>query len=337
MQTRNLIKAAILAVALVAGFVIFWELKWRSKGFIPTYNDDKVLWANARKDVYDKDATVFIGSSRIKYDLDIPTWENITGEKAVQLALVGTSPRLLLQDLANDENFKGRLVLDVTEILFFSQNPVFQKSSREAIAFYKDQTPSQKFSAAVNFAVESKLTFLEEQNFSLTALLNDMEVPNRPGVFSFPVFPKGFGWTTEDRQTYMSAGFLADQKALKRQTDIWNILLMSDPTPLPTAEQTKAIFEEVKTAIEKINRRGGKVVFVRTPSNGPLADMENQKYPRAQYWDALLSYSHTPGLHFSDHPGTAELICPEWSHLTKEDAITYTKELIGLLRKIDWF
>src|SRR5688572_667485 len=105
MKSNQFVKAGLLTLALVVAFIICWETYWRSKGFIATYNDDKVLWAHTRKAVYEpiNKATVFIGSSRIKFDLDIPEWEKITGEKAVQLALVGTSPRQLLQDLANDE------------------------------------------------------------------------------------------------------------------------------------------------------------------------------------------------------------------------------------------
>lgn len=37
-------------------------------------------------------STVFIGSSRIKFDLDIDTWEGITGDHAIQLACVGSTP-----------------------------------------------------------------------------------------------------------------------------------------------------------------------------------------------------------------------------------------------------
>jgi hypothetical protein len=46
--------------------------------------------------------------------LDIPTWEKETGEGAIQLSFVGTSPRLLSDDLASDNNFKGKFIIDVT-------------------------------------------------------------------------------------------------------------------------------------------------------------------------------------------------------------------------------
>ena len=339
MKSNQFVKAGLLTLALVVAFIICWETYWRSKGFIATYNDDKVLWAHTRKAVYEpiNKATVFIGSSRIKFDLDIPEWEKITGEKAVQLALVGTSPRQLLQDLANDEKFKGKVVVDVTEPLFFSQNPFFSKSADEAIKFYKQETPTEKFSSRINFALESKLVFLEEGRFSLNTLLSDLEIPSRPGVFMVPPFPKGFEWTNLNRQTYMSDAFLADSQLVNRQTNIWKKLIMGNPAPPVSGKPLQSIFDEVAEAVKKIQTRGGRVIFVRTPSSGPMEEGEQKGFPRATYWDPLLATANTRGIHYKDYPETASFICPEWSHLSPKDAVVYTTHLIEQLREHGWF
>src|SRR3954467_5706362 len=123
MHRNHFTKAALLMFLIVFSAVVCWEYFLRNKGYNISYDDGPALWADKRDHVYDKDATVFIGSSRIKYDLDIDTWKNVTGDKAVQLAMQGTSPRPILENLANDKNFKGRLVIDVTEILFFGLHP----------------------------------------------------------------------------------------------------------------------------------------------------------------------------------------------------------------------
>ena len=338
MQRKKILHAGLLALILLAAFIASWEAYWRSKGFVPTYNDDKALWALKRSDAYQPmdDATVFIGSSRIKFDLDIPTWRDITGEDAVQLAVVGTSPRVLLKDLADDENFRGKLVVDVTEVLFFSQLPIFHKSAVEATEYYRKQTPSEKWSSRINLALESQLAFLEEKRFSLNTLFADLELKNRPGVMAWPAFPKTFEWTTKDRQTYMPDLFLSDSSAVKRQTEIWGMLGQNPVPPIDGAE-LKAVFDEVKTAVDKIRKRGGKVIFVRTPSNGPFWMGEQMSYPREKYWDALITYVNVPGLHFKDDPATAEMICPEWSHLSPKDAVVYTHHLARLLNENNWF
>src|SRR5918993_2820389 len=186
MDSKSLMKAAILTVMLAIGFMVSLEMYWRGRGFVPTYNDDKVLWSTKRKEIYKpaEEATVFIGGSRIKFDLDVPTWENLTGEKAIQLAIPGTPGRLVLRDLANDKNFKGKVIIDVADGQFFSLPDSTRRDrlAREALEYYYDETPAQRVSSSINFFLESKLVLLEEGKYSLTSLLNDLKLPNRPGV-----------------------------------------------------------------------------------------------------------------------------------------------------------
>lgn len=339
MQAQKLFKAGLVAGILVIAFVVGWETWWRNQGFIPTYNDDKTLWSLKRAEAYrsPEEATVFIGSSRIKFDLDIPTWRSTTGEDAIQLSLVGTSPLLLLEDLANDQEFRGKLVVDITEPLFFSANPFFQKSAVESVSYYHKQTPSEKLSTRLNLALESKFAFLEERRFSLNTLLNELELPNRPGVFAFPAFPKTFEWSTLDRQTYMSDLFLSDTNAINRQTEIWKLLIMGDKTPPLADTSLQQIFRQVAASVEKIRARGGKVIFTRTPSSGFMGEGEKMFFPRAKYWEPLLTFSKAEGIHFLDYPETRDLVCPEWSHLSMDQAKYYTSHLAGVLRQKGWF
>ena len=194
---------------------------------MPSYNDDKILWANKRKQIYKpaEEATVFIGGSRIKFDLDVATWEKLTGEKAIQLAIVGTPGRLVLRDLANDENFKGKVIIDVAEAQFFSFPDSAQRDrfAREALAYYYEETPAQNASASINYFLESKLVLLEEGKFSLTSLLDKLNIPNRPGVSPRPYTftPREFGVSNFNRQNWLTPMFLADPQLQKRQKDFW--------------------------------------------------------------------------------------------------------------------
>jgi len=336
MQPTPLLKASILALVSVIIFVACWEHYWRSRGFAATYNDDKVLWAAKRKEVYKPpdQATVFIGGSRIKFDLDVPTWEKLTGEEAIQLAIVGTPARLTLRDLANDEKFKGKLIIDVAESQFFSIDTVRRdKSAREAIEYYYKETPAQKASASIDYCLESHLVFLEEGKFGLNALLNDLQIPNRPGVAAPLVLPKEFGVTGFNRQTFMSPMFLSDPHLQKRQKDVMirvMITVMNTP-PFLKGDNLDALLKGIKTSIDKIRSRGGLVMFVRPPSSGDLLENEKRVFPRQQYWDRLLAYTNTPGIHFSDYPGIANFACPEWSHLAPKDGAIFTEQLVKIL------
>jgi hypothetical protein len=336
MKSNSLFKASILTLILVVSFTLCFELYFRNRGFTATYNDDKVLWATKRKEIYKspEEATVFIGSSRIKFDLDIPTWKKLTGEDAVQLAMVGTSPRPILTHLSNDENFKGKLIVDMVEPIFFSPRTyITEKSAQNAIAYFQNETPAQKASAVINYKLESSLVFLEEGKFGLNNLLNDLQLPNRPGVFAFPSFPHEFEVAKYDRQTYMTPMFLTNPILIKRQTDNWTKLGALDKTPGIKGEALDAVFKEVKDAVDKIRARGGQVVFVRPPSSGGYLETETAVYPRQQYWDKMLKYTNTPGIFYKDYPRTAGFTCPEWSHLVPEDAVTYTEELVKILQE----
>ena len=137
-----------------------YEWYWRSKGLTISYNDDKVLWARHRRQVYtpSNQATILLGSSRIKFDVDIATWKEETGEKAIELSLPGTPPHLILQHLAKDVNFKGKVIVDVMELQFFAiDRERREKSAREAIEYFDNETPAQKTGAFINHLLESKI------------------------------------------------------------------------------------------------------------------------------------------------------------------------------------
>jgi hypothetical protein len=338
-QSKKFLKSGILTLILVACFILCYELYWRSRGFAVSYNDGKQLWAVKRKQAYEPaaDGTVIIGASRIKFDLDLDAWEKLTGDHPVQLSLVGTSPRPLLHDLANDIHFKGKLMIDVTEPLFFSRDTKRRgKRAMESIDFYKKGTPSERASSYIDFGLESIFVFLEEDKFALNQLLNEIRLPARKGVFVPPVFPKEFEETKFDRQTFMTPMFLADTSLQKRQRKNWTILGALDTTPGIKGDTLEAVFKDIKTDIDKIRSRGGEVMFVRTPSSGEYLRTEKLVYPREQYWDRLLAYTNTPGIHFSDYPAISNFVCPEWSHLTPKDGLIYTITLVGILRAKGW-
>jgi hypothetical protein len=106
------------------------------------------------------------------------------------------------------------------------------------------------------------------------------------------------------------------------------------PPPPPGA--IDQIFTATKTAVEQIKSRGGKVIFVRTPSSSPMWEGEQQGFPRDKYWDRLLSESNAPGIHFADYPETSKFICPEWSHLSPADAVVYTTHLVRQIQEQGW-
>lgn len=334
MPESTLKKAALLTTAIILIVLIVWEISLRSQGIQISYDDGPPLWSHKRDMVYEpKDqAIVFIGSSRMKYDLDIPTWKQNTGCHAVQLAIEGSSPRPVLDDLANDPNFRGRLIIDATEGLFFSHHG--NRRPNENIKYYHDRTPAQRVSFELNRVLESQFVFLDKDNFSLNAQLDALEIPSRPGVFMMPIFPMDFQQNTFDRQMYMTDKFIADTSLQHRVSAIWQFFgKMEQGAPPMPEEALNAIFQSVKVAVDKIKARGGEVLFLRPPSSGPELAAEKKGFPRAKYWDRLLADTGCPGIHYEDYPALDHFICPEDSHLKRADAAIFTQKIIQILEQ----
>jgi len=336
MENKSLLKSAILTLVIVTIVAAFWEISLRNAGVNLSYDDGPALWADKRAMICEPSdkAVVFIGSSRIKYDLDIPTWENKTNIHAIQLAIEGSSPRPILEDLANDVNFKGRLIIDVTEGLFFSNAPPNVESPNKNIKYFHDRTPAQQASFILNKPLEANFAFLNKDYLSLNARLDALEIPSRPGVFMMPIWPIDFGYTTFERQAYMTAKFTSDTVQQNQVKAIWHFFAeMSKKAPPMQKAELDAIFESVKKATDKIKARGGEILFVRTPSSGAYLQGENMGFPREKYWDRLLSFTNCPGIHFLDYPAIAHFECPELSHLSRPQAIVFTNHFIEILEK----
>jgi hypothetical protein len=337
MPTANLSKAALFMLLFVTASIFSWEYFLRHNNFKLGYNDDEALWMKNRAKVYEPvdKATVFIGSSRIEFDLDIPTWEKMTGEKAVQLALHGSNPRQALINLSDDKNFKGKLIIDVTEGLFFGTWE--DQGMKKRMKYLKEATPSNRVSDKLGFALESQFVFLDKEMFSLNAMLTDLRIPNRKGVEPDGIFPKKFSYVNFQRQEIMTDEFPKDTAMQRQVTDLWTRWGALSNDPQIGGDTLQKIFDEVKIAVAKIVARGGKVIFVRTPSSGGYWEHEPIQFPREKYWEKLLSEAGCKGIHFKDYPDMANLICPEWSHLKIEDAVLYTQALIKALKKENWF
>ncbi len=336
MYNSSLAKAGILMVILTTLAVFSWEFYLRKKGFETTFNDDPALWTNQRDKVYEPadKSTVFIGSSRIKFDLDIATWKNITGDNPVQLACVGSTPVPVLENLANDAKFKGRLIVDVTEGLFFSTSPQNASRPTENMKYYKERTPAQQASFYINALLESNFVFLDKPWLSLNACLGGLPLNDRKGVYNFHGFPSDFGRVKFNRQEYMTDKFSSDTILQNKVKAIWASFIKMSKEPPASGTKLDSILNIVKNAADKITARGGQVLFVRTPSSGPYYHMgESKAFARERYWDRILSITKLPGIHFADYPAISNFTCPEFSHLSQTDATVFTKEFIRILNQ----
>jgi hypothetical protein len=98
----------------------------------------------------------------------------------------------------------------------------------------------------------------------------------------------------------------------------------------------KEQIEGMAKAVAQLRARGVKVLFVRMPSIGPYLQYENQNFPRARTWDALLAATGAPGIHFEDYPEMQGYNLPEWSHMTRAEGERFTAVLHGIIQRDFW-
>ena len=324
--------ASVVAVLVFIGAITGWELHWRAYGVSPSYQNSDGLWAMQRRRIDDGEGnkTVIIGSSRVLFDLQLPVWQRVLGERPIQLALEGTSPVPFLENLADDPKFIGRLVVGVTPVLFFS---AFDRRI-EALKYFRNETLSQRAGQWLSMHLIEPFFAFYGEDFALITVLKRQAWPARTGVLNLADVRK-LSVSEADRNTHMWWKVEADPEYQQLARKIWSDLLTLRPRPTPE-EARKVHDEELEravAAVAKLRARGVHMVFVRAPSSGIWREVEQRAFPRAENWDVLLKRTSAPGIHFEDYPELQGLTLPEWSHLSAADAERFTEALCRILQR----
>ncbi len=322
---------AVVACATLIG-TTGWEIAMRQFGLrAGDLDDGKAHWAVERRKVDEgpRDPIVIIGDSRILFDTDLATWQTLSGRRPIQLALVGTSARPFLHDLAMDDHFAGLLVIGIAEQVYFRERAGLMAG---ALDYIRNESPSQRLSHRIYVALSRYVAFLDSRT-TLLKLLEQRDWPERPGVDGPYLQPWKLSEAYDDRQTRLWPQIESNFYLREHARRVW---LSSKQKP-PTPEMIDRMIATSKADIDRIRARGGEVVWIRPPSAGPLRDAERSALPRDKVWDRLLRDSGSFGVHFEDYPQMQNLNVPEWSHLSEPSALIFTDAYVRvLLDHVDW-
>ena len=327
---RMFIVAVIVATLLVGA----WEWYWRDYGVTPGYQNSDGLWARERRriDHGEGGRTVLLGASRMLFDIDLNTWERLSGERPIQLALEGTTPLIELEDLAEDPHFTGRLLVGVAPDVFFSG---FEYRGG-ALKYAHDESPSKRVGQWLSMRVEPLLAFYSP-DFALSTVVNRQDWPSRAGVYRYTEV-RQLTVSESDRNTYLWSKVERDAQYRDMVRRIW----AQSFGPLAAADKAKldkGIQREIdRTAavLRKLRAHGIEVLFVRMPSAGEYLKYENRDFPRSGTWDVLLARTGAPGIHFEDYPELQGYILPEWSHLAAGERPRFTEALYRIIERDFW-
>ena len=321
-----------LVLALVVAATGAWEWRMRSLGLIAgDLDDSRESWAVERRRIAtgDHDGVVILGGSRILFGTILGVWEELTGRRPVQLALPGMSGQRFLADIADRSEFAGLVVIDVTPEQFFREgpgNPQFEG----VLDTWDDVGPARRTGHLIGRFLQRRVAFLEDQ-YTLTALIDQLEVPEREGVVGPYLRPWKLSEAYDDRQHVLWRQVERNERLRAHAIKVW----MNLKRPAPTDAEIGRICADTRKSVATIRARGGDVVFLRLPSTGAYYERERRKVPRARSWDRLMREAGTFGIHFEDYPEMQGLDLPELSHLSREDAARYTRAAVNVLIQHD--
>ncbi len=330
---RILLATVVMAALLIGG----WEAYWRAFGATPGYRNSNGEWAEQRRriDTGEGGKTVLIGSSRVLFDVQLPVWERITGERPIQLALQGTSSVLALEDLADDPKFTGHLLVGVAPELFFSGFGI----RADVFPYYHKQGPSQRSGNWLSKHLLEPVFAFYDPDFALGTVVRRQPWPVRVGLHERTDVRK-LMVQDADRNSHMWRKVEADPQYRTLARNIWLQHFSKPPPSMDTPQKLQKVIDtqinRAVAAVAKLKARGVQVLFVRAPSTGPYYAFEQHVFPRATTWDVLLQRTGAPGIHFEDYPQLQGYDQPEWSHLSASEADRFTAALVPIIKSNYW-
>ena len=328
---RTLILTLVLTIVALAA----WENYCRESGFIATVEGTKALWAEHRGKLRDNDPqqVVLISASRGHFDFQLNEWEEATGIRPIQLGAGGRGPAAGFQDIVENTEYNGTIIMNVTPGLFFvpPADSVFGWWRGKAwVDYYYDRTYAQRLNHQLSYLLQPYFAFLSSDNEGdpdLKNLIARIQIPGR--VKRGPYFPR-FSNVDADRNVTMMEKISTDSSFAAIIQNVW---IHNEDSVNKLDPVKPGIFKFYLENIKKFKARGGKVIFTRNPSHGKVRDFERLNHPRKEYWDEFIKLVDCPGYHFDDYPQLSQFYTPEWSHLATPDAKKYTKEILKIMQK----
>jgi hypothetical protein len=323
--------AVVATVSLAC--ILAWEGTMRMIGLrAGDLGDGPDYWAVERRkaDTGPSNAVVLIGDSRMLFDTDLARWQALTGRRPIQLALLGGNAQPILHDLAADPHFAGLVVVGTAEFSYFNDRA---GSAGRALDYWQKETPAQRIDHVLYQAASRYLAFLDT-DYTMFTLFERQDWPERDGVEGPYLDVWKLGEFHDDRQAYLWDRLEAEPYLRDHARRLWLEIFSGDPV---TAAMVDHVIAQTKPDIDRIRARGGEVVWLRPPSAGPLLDLERRRFPRRETWDRLLRETGSFGVYFDDYPSMRQLPLPDYSHLSRSSASTFTDAYVGiLLNQVDW-
>lgn len=319
---RGSMRAVLLALALSGCVVGLGEVAARSHGFRAARRDDAGLWSTWRQraDAAGAHALALVGSSRFQTGLDPAAFERAFPDRAaISLAINGSSPLPVLQDLAQDERFHGAVLCEVLPHAFFADAPQPELHAADWVHANRTKT----------FIADAENSLRDEFRTRLAVLLPDLSHEQLAQALLRRRAPTP-GYSALDDRRSVRADFTKTDAASIAARNAKDFATVG--RPLSEAER-RARYAAIRAWVAKIVQRGGTVVFVRMVATGDVLRAEERRFP---YFDEFAREVGAPAVSFDREPELAGFDCPDGSHLDQRDRARFSEALGAVLRRKGW-
>lgn len=306
----------ILLVVFFGGY----EYALTRMDYRSSVTSSKDLWAWQRNAVrHQENVIAIVGASRIQLGLNTE-WlrQQLPNKNIVGLTLNGRYPMQTLEGLANDEAFNGTVIISLVAQALEPDYWEMQKTYNE---HYQQSSHYKRVEAWLRANVQHRLRLLNGE-LNLKAIIDSVEktgkFPPKPHIKELPDFSKQVDYSVQDKEA-LTAHFV-QQKQQNYQDQ--------SPMSMKTWQQQVDKFSHL---VQKIHQRGGQVIAIRMPTDKGHWQLDEQYYPRKNYWDKLNTIPNLRRIHFKDYPQLSAWELADSSHLDQADAIHFTEQLIPII------
>ncbi len=313
----------ILAAVVTLGGWFGFEVLWRGRGYVPTVMDSMDLWSLNRSRAVKASpavAVAMLGASRIQYGLSPSVFrDEARATLPFMLAINGRYPLATLRDLAEDISFKGIAIVGVDARGMDKR--VWEMQANYVRQYHHDWSPAREVHRRLLTLVQRE-AIAARPDFAWVTLVKRWVNGNGPPYREYVTFERDRSGGTDYRKSAVAEirnARVAELKNYYRDN--------LPPTPAEWLNEMRTVVRWV----EKINSRGGKVVFYREPVSGEHIEQDEAKFPRPLYWDKLVEIMPALMIDFRDYP-ELNIDTPDTSHIDIKDIDRHTRALVRVLK-----
>lgn len=260
------------------------------------------------------------------------------------MVIAGESPFPVLKNLAEDDTFRGIVIAELPEVMVYGKDtfedtldtkntslPLYDASNW--IKNYKKSSLENKIEFRLKGVISSIICYPYLGDNAPDAWYNIIrgEALNM-NKFSLGLIGKQGINTYFDRTLLYGKNYFTNEELEKLHEIQIKVFGHQYEVDKPTIKRYELFTKKAEPLIERIQSRGGKVIFVAYPLSGDIWELNEKAFPRKDFWNSFALKTSAQTIHFKDYP-ELQFELPDGSHLDSRDSSAYTKALMEIIFK----